>query len=264
MPEVPQVAVFDTAFHQTMPGRAFMYALPYELYEKHGIRRYGFHGTSHKYVAQRAAVLLGRPLETLKIVTCHLGNGSSIAAVDQGRSIDTSMGMTPLAGICMGTRCGDIDPALVTFIMEREDLDMRGVESLMNKFSGVIGVSGVSSDFRDLHVAADAGNVRAALALEMFTYQCRKFIGAYAAAMGGLDAIIFTAGIGENTASIRARACEGLEFLGVGIDPVRNACRGIERDVSTDEARVRVLSIPTNEELAIAEETDKIINGKTA
>ena len=260
IPGVLQVAVFDTAFHQTMPGRAYMYALPYELYEKHGIRRYGFHGTSHAFVGRRAAVLMGRPFEDLRIITCHLGNGSSIAAIDHGRSIDTSMGMTPLAGLCMGTRCGDIDPALVTMLMDREGLDMRGVDDLMNKRSGVVGVSGVSSDFRDLDEAQQNGNARAKLALDMFKYQCRKFIGAYAAAMGGVDAVVFTAGIGENTPAIRKDSCEGLEFMGIRVDDTKNDIRGREADISAEDATVRVFTIPTNEELAIAFETERLVN----
>ncbi|MFA7573469.1 MAG: acetate kinase, partial [Lutispora sp.] len=199
MPDVPMVGVFDTAFHQTMPKEAFIYALPYELYEKYGIRRYGFHGTSHKYVAQRAASMLGKNIEDLKIVTCHLGNGASVAAVKEGKSVDTSMGFTPLEGLAMGTRCGDIDPAIVKFIMEKEGLDLAGVDSLMNKKSGVLGISGVSSDFRDIEEAGEKGNDRADLALNVFAYKVRKYIGAYAAAMGGIEAIVFTAGLGENS-----------------------------------------------------------------
>ncbi len=259
VPGVPQVAVFDTAFHQTMPGRAYIYALPYELYEKHGIRRYGFHGTSHRYVAGRCAELMGRPIEEMKIVTCHLGNGSSIAAVDGGKSIDTSMGMTPLAGVSMGTRCGDIDPALVTMIMDREGLDLRGIDDLMNKKSGVAGVSGISSDFRDLDDAQKAGNPRAKLALDMFKYQVRKYIAAYAAAMGGVDAVVFTAGIGENNPDVRWGSCEGLAFMGIALDPEKNLVRGRETDISADGATVRVWSIPTNEELAIAAETERLV-----
>lgn len=260
MPGVPQVAVFDTAFHQTMPSLSYMYALPYEMYETHGIRKYGFHGTSHGYVARRAAELLKKPFESLKLITCHLGNGSSIAAVKNGKCVDTSMGLTPLSGICMGTRCGDIDPAIVTFLMDKEGLDTRGVDDLMNKKSGVMGISGVSSDFRDLYAAAGGGNKRASLALDMFKYQCRKYIGAYSAAMGGVDAVIFTAGIGENTTDIRRGACEGLEYMGIQIDPYRNsATKGREAEISTDESRVKVLVVPTNEELAIAQETAKVV-----
>ena len=256
---VPQVAVFDTAFHQTMPPKAYMYALPYDLYEKLAIRRYGFHGTSHSYVSRRAAEMLGKPYESLKIITCHLGNGSSIAAVRHGKCVDTSMGLTPLAGLCMGTRCGDIDPAIVTFLMEKESLDAHQVDDLMNKKSGVFGISGVSSDFRDLYIAAGEGHKRASLALDMFKYQCRKLIGAYAAAMGGVDVVVFTAGIAENTADIRLGACEGLGYMGIQIDPYRNAAiRGREALVSTDESPVKVLVVPTNEELAIAKETARI------
>ena len=262
MPSVPQVAVFDTAFHQTMPQEAYMYALPYGLYKKHKIRRYGFHGTSHGFVAERAAVMLGRPIEELRLVTCHLGNGSSVAAVKFGKSVDTSMGMTPLAGICMGTRSGDIDPAIVPFLMEKEKLDIEGVANLMNKNSGVVGISGVSSDFRDLTSAAGEGNDRAQLALDMFSYQCKKLIGSYAAAMGGLDAVIFTAGVGENTPYVREKAVEDLEFMGISIDKEKNdTLRGIEFDASTANSRTKVLVIPTNEELAIALETKRVVKG---
>lgn len=259
MPGVPQVAVFDTAFHQTMPSKAYMYALPYEMYEKHGVRKYGFHGTSHGFVARRAAEMLGKSFDTVNLITCHLGNGSSIAAIEHGKCVDTSMGLTPLSGICMGTRSGDIDPAIVTFLMEKEKLDTKGVENLMNKQSGVLGISGVSSDFRDLYAAAGEGNKRARLALEIFKYQCRKYIGMYAAALGGVDAVVFTAGIGENTADIRQGACEGLTYMGCEIDFYRNAAvRAREAVVSTDESKVKVLVIPTNEELAIARETARI------
>lgn len=261
MPGVPQVAVFDTAFHQTMKPKAYMYALPYALYEEFRIRRYGFHGTSHRYVAERAAEMLGRPLEELKIVTCHLGNGSSIAAVKNGKCMDTSMGLTPLAGICMGTRCGDIDPAIVTFLMEKEGLDMKGIDALMNKKSGVLGVSGVSSDFRDLEDAAAHGNDRARLAMDIFCYQCRKYIGAYAAAMGGVDAVVFTAGIGENNSNVRRDSIRGLEFLGLAIDDsVNDGLRGVAMDLSAPGSTAKVLIIPTNEELAIARETQKIVS----
>ncbi len=256
MPGVPEVAVFDTAFHQTMPAKAYMYALPYDLYERLGIRRYGFHGTSHSYVAHRAAEILGKPLESLKVITCHLGNGSSIAAIKNGKCIDTSMGMTPLAGLSMGTRCGDIDPAIVTMLMEKENLDTKAMDELMNKKSGVIGISGVSSDFRDLYTAAGEGHRRASLALDIFKYQCRKLIGSYAAAMGGVDAVVFTAGVAENNADIRMGACEGLSYMNLQIDPYKNAAvRGREAIVSTDESPVKVLVVPTNEELAIARET---------
>ncbi len=260
MPNVPQVAVFDTAFHQTMPAKAYMYALPYAMYEKHGVRRYGFHGTSHSYVSKRAAVFLGKPIEDLKIITLHLGNGSSITAVDKGLCVDTSMGLTPLAGVCMGTRCGDIDPAIVTFLMDKEGLDLKGIDSLMNKQSGVCGVSGVSSDFRDLYSAANSGNERARLALDMFIYQCKKYVGSYTAAMGGVDAIVFTAGIGENTAAIREGIVEGLGYMGVAIDREKNnATRGIEANISDASSKVQILVIPTNEELAIAQETERLV-----
>jgi len=260
MPNVPQVAVFDTAFHQTMPKKAYIYALPYEYYEKYSVRKFGFHGTSHKYVAERAAHMLGKPIEQLKIVTCHLGNGSSIAAVDGGKTVDTSMGFTPLDGLAMGTRCGTIDPAVVTFIMQKEGLTPEQMDAVMNKKSGVLGISGVSSDFRDLDEAVKQGNDRAALALEVFAYQVKKFIGSYACAMGGLDAVVFTAGIGENNNVMRSMICEGLEFLGISIDNDKNNTRGIEIDISKEDAKVRTLVIPTNEELAIAKETLKLIS----
>ena len=257
MPDVPQVGVFDTAFHQTMPQKAYMYALPYEMYEKHKIRRYGFHGTSHKYVSGRAAEILGKKPEDLKIITLHLGNGSSITAVDGGKSVDTSMGFTPLAGVTMGTRCGDIDPAIVTFLMENEGLDTKGVDALMNKESGVYGISGISSDFRDLEAAMDTDE-KAKLALDMFAYSVKRYVGAYAAAMGGVDAIVFTAGIGENTALMRAAITEGLEFMGIKIDPELNKVRGEERDISAADATVKTLVIPTDEEMMIAMDTARL------
>ncbi len=263
MPGVPQVAVFDTAFHQSMPAKSYMYALPYELYEKYAIRKYGFHGTSHSYVSKRAAEILGKPYENVKIITCHLGNGSSIAAVRNGKCYDTSMGMTPLAGICMGTRSGDIDPAIVSFLMDKEGLDPKAVDDIMNKKSGVSGVSGVSSDFRDLYAAAGEGNKRAALALDMFKYQLRRFIGAYAAAMGGVDALVFTAGVGENVPDIRYGACQGLNYMGIQLDPYKNvAVKSREAIVSTDDSPVKVMVIPTNEELAIAQETARVTGFK--
>jgi acetate kinase len=261
MPGVPQAAVFDTAFHQTMPKEAYMYALPYEYYEKYKIRRYGFHGTSHKYVAQRAAALLGRPSEELKLVTLHLGNGSSITAVNQGKSIDTSMGFTPLAGVPMGTRSGDIDPAIVCYLMEKENLSVEQMNGILNKSSGVAGVSGVSSDFRDLAEAAKNGNSRAALAEELFIYNVRKYIGTYAVIMGGLDAVVFTAGIGENNGAMRKEMIKGLDFIGLQIDDEKNKLRGEECDVSADGAAVRTLVIPTNEELMIAKETLELVRG---
>jgi len=261
MPDTPMVAVFDTAFHQTMPKEAYIYAIPYSAYEKYSIRRYGFHGTSHKYVALRAAKLLGRPIEELKIVTCHLGNGSSIAAVKNGRSVDTSMGFTPLEGLPMGTRCGAINPAIITFLMEKENMTYQEINRYMNKESGVLGISGVSSDFRDLEAAADEGNERAQLALDIFAYSIKKYIGAYAAAMGGLDCVVFTAGIGENNPNIRQKACEGLDFLGITVDNEKNQYtkKGKEGEISTADSKVKVLVIPTNEELMIARETVELV-----
>ncbi|HUM24058.1 MAG TPA: acetate kinase [Saccharofermentans sp.] len=260
LPEgTPQVAVFDTAFHQTMPPKAYMYALPYEYYEKYSIRRYGFHGTSHRYVSKRAAAFLGKNLKDLKVITCHLGNGSSFAAVKNGKCVDTSMGLTPLAGICMGTRCGDIDPAIVPIIMEKEGLTASQVDDLMNKKSGVQGLSGVSSDFRDLSKAAKEGNERAALALEMFEYQAKKIIGSYAAAMGGVDVIVFTAGIGENSDYIREAVCEDMEFFGIEIDKKVNDGNRKESIISKPSSKVTVVVIPTNEELAIAKETEALV-----
>ena len=245
MPGTPMVAVFDTAFHQTMPPVAYTYALPYEYYETDKVRRYGFHGTSHKYVAQRAAAMLGKPIEELKLISCHLGNGSSVTAVDGGKSVDTSMGFTPLAGLPMGTRTGDIDAGILEYLMDRYDMDIKEMLSVMNKKSGVLGISGVSSDFRDLEKAGEEGNARAALAVQVFEYGVKKLIGSYAAAMGGVDAVIFTAGVGEN----------GLEFMGIKIDPEKNKVRGEEIDISAEGATVRTLVIPTNEELMIAIDT---------
>lgn len=260
MGNVPQVAVFDTGFHQTMPKHSYMYALPYEFYDKYKIRRYGFHGTSHRYVSGRAAIVLGKDIKDLKIITCHLGNGSSITAVDGGKSVDTSMGLTPLEGLMMGTRCGSIDPAIVSLLMDKESLSSKQIDDIMNKSSGVLGVSGVSSDFRDVDTAAENGNEKAKLSLEMFTYQVSKYIGAYAAAMGGLDAVVFTAGIGENNDSIRKKICERLSFMGIKLDENLNKVRGREIDISTADAKVRVLIIPTNEELTIALDTEEIVN----
>ena len=259
IPGVPMVGVFDTAFHQTMPSFSYIYPLPYELYEKYGIRKYGFHGTSHRYVSARTAKLLGKDISELKIVTCHLGNGASLAAIKDGKSIDTSMGFTPLEGLAMGTRCGDIDPAIVTFIMEKEDLDIKGINNLLNKKSGVFGISGVSSDFRDIEQAADEGNERAKLALEKFDMRVKKYIAAYAAVMGGVDAIVFTAGLGENSPVNREKICEGLEFMGVKLDREKNNIRGKETIVSTDDSKVKVLVIPTNEELMIAKDTVELL-----
>ncbi|MDI3546478.1 MAG: acetate kinase [Halanaerobiales bacterium] len=261
LPNKPQVAVFDTAFHQTMPRKAYMYALPYEYYEKYGIRRYGFHGTSHKYVAQRAAKLMGKPLEELKIITCHLGNGASIAAVDGGKSVDTSMGLTPLEGLVMGTRCGDIDPAIIPFIMTKEGLSMEEIDNIMNKKSGLYGVSGISNDSRDVEAAAKEGNQRAQTALEMFDYRVTKYIGAYMAAMAGVDAIVFTAGIGENQSRTREVIVNNLAFLNIHLNEEANKTRGKEIEISTSDSDVKVFVIPTNEELMIARDTQEIVAG---
>ena len=255
MPGTPMVAVFDTAFHQTMPPAAYMYALPYEYYEKDKVRRYGFHGTSHKYVAQRAAVMLGKPIEELKLISCHLGNGSSIAAVDGGKSVDTSMGFTPLAGLPMGTRCGDIDAGILQYLMNKYGMDIDKMLNVLNKKSGVEGLSCVGSDFRDLENAAAEGNRKAALAQEKFAYEVRKYVGAYAAAMGGVDAVIFTAGVGENDKAIRSMVCRGLDFMGLKLDEAANDVRGKETVISTADSKVKVLLIPTNEELMIAIDT---------
>ena len=261
MPGVPQVAVFDTAFHQTMPASAYMYALPYEYYEKYKIRKYGFHGTSHKFVSQEVAKMMGKDLKDLKVITCHLGNGSSVSAVKNGKCVDTSMGFTPLDGVVMGTRTGSMDPAVVTFLMENENLTAKEADNIMNKKSGVFGVSGISSDFRDLSAAAEEGNARAKLALDMFTYSVKKLIGAYAAAMGGVDAIVFTAGIGENDAQARKAIVEGLEFMGVAIDQEKNKKRGEAIDVTAEGATVKTFVIPTNEELMIALDTKRLVQG---
>jgi len=257
MPNVPQVAVFDTAFHQTMPEKAYLYAICYDLYKKHKIRRYGFHGTSHKYVSMCAADMLKR--KDLKLVTCHLGNGVSLCAVDGGVSVDTSMGMTPLEGLAMGTRSGDIDPAVVQYIMEKENISAQEAGDLLNKKSGVLGISGVSSDFRDLSAAANEGNKRASAAMDVFAYRVAGYIGRYAACMNGLDAVIFTAGIGENDSGIREKVCSYLSWFGVDIDPALNSKRGQALDISKPDAKVRVLVIPTNEELVIARDTKSIL-----
>ncbi len=261
MPGVPQVGVFDTAFHQTMPKEAYMYALPYEYYEKYKIRKYGFHGTSHKFVAKEAAKMLGKAPEDVNIITCHLGNGSSVSAVKGGKCVDTSMGFTPLDGVVMGTRTGTMDPAVVTFIMENEKLSAKETDAVMNKKSGVLGVSGVSSDFRDIESAANDGNERAQLALDMFTYSVKKLIGSYAAAMGGVDAVVFTAGIGENNGALRAKIVEGLEFMGIEIDAEENKKRGEALDVTKEGAKVKTFVIPTNEELMIALDTKRLVEG---
>lgn len=260
MPGVPQVGVFDTAFHQTMPAKAFMYGLPYELYKEDHIRRYGFHGTSHRYVAGEVAKVMGKPVEELRIINCHLGNGSSLAAIKYGKCVDTTMGFTPLAGVLMGTRCGDIDPAIVLNVMDNHNLSTKDMDKLMNKQSGVLGISGVSSDFRDLGKAAGEGNERAQLALDMFHYQVRKEIGAFAAAMGGVDVITFTAGVGENGIEDRAAIAEGLEYLGAKLDPQRNDVRGKDALISTDDSTVKMYVIPTNEEIMIARDTKDIVS----
>nr|MDA8210955.1 acetate kinase [Clostridia bacterium] len=262
LPGVLQAGVFDTAFHQTMPDYAYLYGLPYELYQKYGIRRYGFHGTSHKYVSQRAAAMLGKPRSATKIITCHLGNGASITAVDGGKSVATSMGFTPLEGLMMGTRCGDIDPAIVMFIMEKEGLTVEQVNDLLNKKSGVLGLSGLSSDFRDLEAAAKDGHKRAQLALDIFAYDVKKYIGAYAAVLNGVDAIVFTAGLGENSILIRSMVCDRLDYLGVRLDNEKNQVRGQETDISAAGSAVKVLVIPTNEELMIALDTQRLVSGQ--
>ena len=261
MPGVPMVAVFDTAFHQTMPAKAYMYALPYEYYENDKVRRYGFHGTSHKYVSQRAAAMLGKKPEELKLISCHLGNGSSVTAVDGGKSVDTSMGFTPLAGLPMGTRAGDRDAGILQYLMNKYNMGIDEMLNILNKKSGVQGVSGVSSDFRDLENAHKEGNERAGLAVDMFNYGVKKLIGAYAAAMGGVDAIIFTAGVGENSASQRLAIASGLEFMGVKMDAEANNTRGKEAVISAADSKVKVLLIPTNEELMIAMDTASIVKG---
>ena len=261
MPGVPMVGVFDTAFHQTMPAKAYMYALPYEYYENDKVRRYGFHGTSHKYVAGRAAAMLGKDISELKLISCHLGNGSSITAVDGGKSVDTTMGFTPLAGLPMGTRAGDLDAGILEFLMNKYGMNIKEMVSILNKKSGMEGLSGVSSDFRDLENAGAEGNERALLAREKFAYEVKKFVGAYAAAMGGVDAIIFTAGVGENDKGIRAAVCEGLEYMGVKLDAEANKQRGKELVLSTEDSKVKVLLIPTNEELMIAMDTAAIVKG---
>lgn len=259
MPNTPMVGVFDTAFHQTMPKSSFIYPLPYELYEKYGIRRYGFHGTSHKYVSQRTSKILNKDLDDLNIITCHLGNGASLTAVKNGKSIDTSMGFTPLEGLAMGTRSGDIDPAIITFLMEKENLSIEEINTLLNKKSGVLGISGVSSDFRDIEQAAEKGNERAQLALDKFSNRVKKYIGAYSAIMGGVDAIVFTAGLGENSSEMREKICSGLEFMGIELDTEENKIRGEEKVVSKDSSKVKILVVPTNEELMIARDTKDLV-----
>ena len=259
MPGTPQVVVFDTAFHQAMPEKAYMYGLPYEYYEKYKVRRYGFHGTSHSFVSKRVAEIVGKPYNATKTIVCHLGNGASVSAVLNGESVDTSMGLTPLEGLVMGTRSGDIDPAIMEFIAKKENLDIAGIMNVLNKKSGVEGVSGVSSDFRDLEAAAKAGNKRAELAIDVFAYRVAKYVGAYTAAMNGVDNIVFTAGIGENCALVRTKVCSYLGYLGITIDEEANGKRGEEIVISTPDSKVKVLVVPTNEELAIARETVALV-----
>jgi len=260
MPGIPQVGVFDTAFHQTIPEYAYLYGIPYKFYQKYKIRRYGFHGTSHKYVAQRAAEILKKPLEELKIITCHLGNGSSITAVKNGISVDTSLGFGTVSGIIMGTRCGDIDPAIIPFLIDKEQLSVEEINRVIYKKSGFLGLSeGISSDKRDLRKRANQGDKRAIRTISVFTYGIKKYIGAYAAAMGGVDVVVFTAGIGENSVETRAEVCGGLEFLGIKIDLEKNRIRGQEAIISTNNSIVKVMVIPTNEELMIAKDTAEIL-----
>lgn len=261
MPDIPMIGVFDTAFHQTIPPKAFMYALPYELYTKYGIRKYGFHGTSHRFVTKRAAAMLGKPLEELKLVSCHLGNGASICAVDHGESIDTSMGFTPLSGLAMGTRSGTIDPALISFIMDKEEMSIEETTKFLNRKSGVLGISGISSDFRDLLKASNNGNDRAKLAIEVFAYRVKKYVAEYIGIMNGADAVIFTAGIGENNNLVRKLVTDDMDFLGLKCDPSKNISdTGREMDISTDDSKVRILVIPTDEEMEIALEVKRILN----
>ena len=261
MPDTPQVIVFDTGFHARMKPHAYQYALPYEYYENYGIRRYGFHGTSHYYVSHRAAELAGRPLEDMRIITCHLGNGCSIDAVKDGWAVDTSMGFTPLEGLMMGTRTGDIDPAAVLYIMKKEGIDAESMDTLLNKKSGLLGFTGISPDMREIMAAAQSGDTRAATAIDMYCYRIKKYIGAYTGILGGLDALVFTAGVGEHSPVIRAKSVEGLGFLGVGVDPAKNAAAiGGEHDISTDSASVTTFVIPTNEEIVIAREAERVLS----
>lgn len=263
MPNVPQVCVFDNAFHSTMPDYAYLYAVPYELYEKYHVRRYGFHGTSHRYVSNRVCEMLGKDIKTQKIITCHIGNGASVSAVKNGKVMDTSMGLTPLAGVMMGSRSGDIDASAVTYIMEKLGKKPQEMADYLNKESGVLGISGISSDMRDVESAAKEGNKRAILALQMYAYRIKKYIGAYAAAMGGVDTIVFTAGVGENQTSMRADACEGLEFLGIKINKELNATiRGEEAIISTPDSKVTVCVVPTDEEIVIARDTKELVLAK--
>ena len=259
MPNTPMVGVFDTSFHQTMPAESYIYALPYELYEKYGVRRYGFHGTSHRYVTERAAAMLGKKPEEVNLVTCHIGNGASCAAVKNGKCFDTSMGLTPLEGLVMGTRCGDIDPAIIPFVAGKENMTFADIDTMMNKKSGIQGISGISSDMRDVEEAMNKGDKRAKIAWDVFAHRVKHYIGAYMAEIGGADAIVFTAGVGENSATMRADICAGLENLGIKIDAEKNKVRGEERDLSAAGSTVKVLLIPTNEELMIAKDTYEIV-----
>lgn len=262
MPNVPQVTVFDNAFHSTMPAYAYLYAVPYELYEKYHVRRYGFHGTSHRYVSHRVAELMGKDIKDLKIITCHIGNGASVAAIKDGKVMDTSMGLTPLAGVMMGSRSGDIDASAVTYIMEKLDKKPQEMADYLNKQSGVLGITGISSDMRDVENAANEGNERARLALQMYNYRIKKYIGAYAAAMGGVDVIVWTAGVGENQINTRLEACSGLEFLGVKMDAEANNCRGVEKKISAADSKVQVWVVPTDEEIVIARDTMELVMNK--
>ena len=262
MPNVPQVTVFDNAFHSTMPAYAYLYAVPYELYEKYHVRRYGFHGTSHRYVSHRVAELMGKDIKDLKIITCHIGNGASVAAIKDGKVMDTSMGLTPLAGVMMGSRSGDIDASAVTYIMEKLDMKPQEMADYLNKQSGVLGITGISSDMRDVENAANEGNERARLALQMYNYRIKKYIGAYAAAMGGVDVIVWTAGVGENQINTRLEACSGLEFLGVKMDAEANNCRGVEKKISAADSKVQVWVVPTDEEIVIARDTMELVMNK--
>jgi acetate kinase len=261
LPDAPQVVTFDTAFHQTMPEKAYMYAIPYALYKKYGIRRYGFHGTSHLYVSRRACEVLKKDFNKQKIITCHLGNGASIAAIKDGKSVDTSMGLTPLEGLIMGTRCGDIDAGAITYLMRREEMHSSTLDSLLNKHSGMLGVSGISSDMREIQEAAfEQKNERALLSIDMYVYRIKKYIGAYTAAMGGVDIVVFTGGIGENAFKIRAAVCKDMEFLGMDFDPEANfEVRAVEQQISKPNSRVKLMIIPTNEELVIAQDTEMIV-----
>ncbi|MBD5369931.1 MAG: acetate kinase [Bacteroides sp.] len=259
LPDVPQVAVFDTAFHQTMPAKAYMYALPYEAYEKYGVRRYGFHGTSHRYVSRRACEFLGVPYDKQRIITCHIGNGASVTAIKDGISVDTSMGLTPTEGLMMGTRVGDVDPGALVYLMQQMNLDADGLMKLINKDSGVAGVSGISSDMRDIEAAVEAGNERAIMALDMYEYRILKYIGAYTAVLGGVDIIVFTGGVGENQTGTREKICKQLEFLGITFNAEANKTRGEEIEISGPDSKVKVVVIPTDEEMMIAKDTDEIV-----